>query len=103
MLATPMRRASLKARVACAASVLRSSTARARGSNPCTPRLRRLTPPSSQAAILASSVLAGLASSVISASGATLNVVRMKRSSRPASSAGSRLGVPPPRYTVSSC
>src|SRR5438132_22927 len=89
-LATPIERASLKARVACAASVLRSSTASARGSKPCTPRLRRLTPPSSQAATRASSVLAGLASRVTSASGRTSNVARMNRSRRVISPGGSR-------------
>src|SRR5438067_759524 len=58
MFAKPMSRARPNAWVACAASVRRSSTARARRSNPCTPRLSRFTPPSSHAATLGSSELA---------------------------------------------
>src|SRR5947209_663009 len=74
----------------------------ARPSNPCTPRLSRLTPPCSQASSLASSVLPGLASSVTSASGSTSKVERIWLSTIAISSGGSRLGVPPPRYTVRS-
>src|SRR5437763_1381187 len=56
MLGTPISRARPNALVACAASVLRSSTARARGSNPCTPRLKRFTPPSSRLQLAAQMV-----------------------------------------------
>ena len=95
MLRMPIERASSNAWVACAASVLLSRTASARPSKPWTPRLRRFTPLSSHAASFVSSVLAGFASRVISASRATSKFARMKARSRVASSAGSRLGVPP--------
>src|SRR5438034_1216060 len=76
MFGMPIARARPNARVAWAASVRLSRTARARGSKPWTPRLSRLTPPSSQACTLRSSVLAGFASSVTSASGARSAIPR---------------------------
>ncbi len=69
--------------------------------NDCTPRLTRFTPAAAIASSIASANCPGAHSTVISASASSGNSARIAANSFASNSGASRLGVPPPRYTVS--
>ena len=88
------------ARFASSASWTRPSAASLAASKLWTPSDSRLTPAAKKPANFARSKVPGLASSVISASGASGSRARMPASSRSIDAAENRLGVPPPKNTV---
>ena len=99
MLENPARLAAAKASRLWAAVWGRPRRARLSLKAVCTPRLSRFTPACKKPERLASSTVSGFASSVTSAPGAG----EAAAMSRAACSGVRRLGVPPPKYTVSEC
>src|SRR6266850_3847158 len=79
---------------------MRPSALRCAGSKLWTPIDSRLTPAARKSANFCASKVPGLASSVISASGASGSLARIADSSSSSARADSREGVPPPKKTV---
>ena len=94
------------ARAACTASAaspdewMRPRKASSAGSKLCTPMLSRLIPIRRSAVKRLMSTVPGLASLVISASGSRSKAARQASTMRASSSAGSAVGVPPPKNNV---
>ena len=80
---------------------VRPTAALSRSTKLCTPRLTRFTPSRIASSSRPSAICPGAASSVISASCSTANSLASAAKICCSCSGSSRLGVPPPKYTVS--